>query len=445
MNLRILSPALLVLASSGTAAAQVCLLADGFEPNDDCLSAQNVGTLCQPGLTVSLGDPDWYRILIPPQTQLRLGILVDDLTAGVELLGLIGCTPTQNLAAVLPARSVHVIDNPGTSSMEERIRIQVPSGAATVCTTYALDAQLLPLSTDPPCSALDPWEPNNCCEVAAPLVNASLSPQLRARAGDPDWYEFTVAADSAIDVYLEQLGGAGTFSLSLYDFCGALPLETGADFVSAVNTSGFPLTYWVEVQYSDAVNLCGTYDIGFASRPPLLPFCRPINTGCALCPCGNDPSPGQNGCLNSAGSSAQLVGSGAASVSGDTLRFEAHGLTPSTFSVLLSGARRAPTNPAHPCFGIADGGLLSPLYDGMRCIAQGILRHGGRPSDGSGDVGTTNNGWGPPSGPPGGLIANAGLAAGQTRHFQLVYRDFQALSCMTGLNTTNGVSVSILP
>ena len=48
-------------------------------------------------------------------------------------------------------------------------------------------------------------------------------------------------------------------------------------------------------------------------------------------------------------------------------------------------------------------------------------------------------------GPAGGLIANGGFTAGQTRHFALTYRDFDTLVCSTGLNTTNGIEVTIEP
>ena len=62
-----------------------------------------------------------------------------------------------------------------------------------------------------------------------------------------------------------------------------------------------------------------------------------------------------------------------------------------------------------------------------------------------GNVGQTTPGWGPPSGPPVGLIAQGGFGAGQTRHYQVVYRENAALVCMRGLNTSNAVSVTFQP
>lgn len=170
--------------------------------------------------------------------------------------------------------------------------------------------------------------------------------------------------------------------------------------------------------------------------------------GCTDCPCMNNATPGTiGGCLNSAGTSARLHGSGSVSTalpSGDTtdLRFELTNGPPTAFCVLQSGAAVAPQNMANPCFGL-NSGVNSPDRDGLRCAVQGTRRHGGRSADANGDVGLTNNGWGGQSGPPAG-IANAGgsFVPGQTRHFQVTYRDDPMAVCMRGLNTTQSVRLT---
>lgn len=167
--------------------------------------------------------------------------------------------------------------------------------------------------------------------------------------------------------------------------------------------------------------------------------------GCTTCPCGNNAPQGSGGgCLNSASNSTRLVGSGTPSVSNDTLRFELLDGLAGGFTVLLSGAALAPQNPANPCFG-QDSGVRSQLLDGLRCSLGAIQRHGGRAADSNGDVGLTNNGWGDGSGPPAGLLAQGGFGAGQTRHFQVNYREFSHLGCMRGLNSTNAFSIEVLP
>ena len=167
--------------------------------------------------------------------------------------------------------------------------------------------------------------------------------------------------------------------------------------------------------------------------------------GCTSCPCGNDALPGSiGGCLNSAASSATLIASGLASVSADSLRMEMPGGPLSSFAVLPSGSPTAPTTPANPCFGL-DSGIAAMTLDGLRCAVQSVQRHGARPTDSNGDVGVTTAGWGPPNGPPGGLIAQGGFAVGQTRHYQVIYREAPTLGCMTGQNTSQAVSVTFEP
>ncbi|MEM7516136.1 MAG: hypothetical protein AAF368_04320 [Planctomycetota bacterium] len=166
---------------------------------------------------------------------------------------------------------------------------------------------------------------------------------------------------------------------------------------------------------------------------------------CTPCPCGNEaPAGTQGGCLNAVGGSAELLASGSPSAANDTLRMEMRCGSPNTFAILSSGASRAPGNAANPCFGL-DSGLQSPVFDGLRCAVQAVQRHGTRPTDANGDVGVTTNGWGPPNGPAGGLMAQGGFLAGQTRHYQVVYREDVAAGCMRGQNTTQGVTLTFLP
>lgn len=167
--------------------------------------------------------------------------------------------------------------------------------------------------------------------------------------------------------------------------------------------------------------------------------------GCTDCPCGNNAPQGSGGgCLNLSGTSGRLLSSGTPSVGSDTLRFEARALNTNTFAVLASGLNRLPANMASPCFGL-DSGTFSVDLDGLRCIGGNFRRHGTRATDASGDVGLTNAGWGPPDGPPAGLIAQNGFAAGQTRHFQLYYRTDPTMGCGTSQQTSNGYTIDFVP
>ncbi|MEM7518638.1 MAG: hypothetical protein AAF368_17160, partial [Planctomycetota bacterium] len=173
--------------------------------------------------------------------------------------------------------------------------------------------------------------------------------------------------------------------------------------------------------------------------------------GCSDCACSNNAAPGTiGGCLNSNASSARLLASGDPSISlpassTTDLRFALEGAMPSVFSALFSGSSLAPVSPSQPCFGL-NSGALSPAFDGLRCASLSVLRHGNRGTDTDGRVGFTNSPWGGEGNPVDGIAqAGSGFAAGQVRYFQVVYRDDPALSCMTGLNTTQAVEVTFVP
>lgn len=169
-----------------------------------------------------------------------------------------------------------------------------------------------------------------------------------------------------------------------------------------------------------------------------------ISPLCTPCPCGNDAPAGTlGGCLNSVGSSARLYVEGMPSVEFDTLRFELEGGLPFSFGVLISGENTPPL--ASPSGCPPGVGVQSFLLDGLRCVNTNVIRHGPRGMNGDGDIGLDNNGWGPPSGPPGGLLDFANLSAGQTRYFQVFYREGVGQGCLTEQNTSNAVGVTLVP
>lgn len=163
--------------------------------------------------------------------------------------------------------------------------------------------------------------------------------------------------------------------------------------------------------------------------------------GCTPCPCGNELALGTiGGCLNSTGVGAAILRSGSSSVSASNLRFDAMDTPPTRSCYLFSGNVIAPANSANPCFG-ADSGIQSNAYDGLRCVVQGIQRHGVRQSDIAGGVGSSNPGWGAPD--P--FVNYSAFVAGSTRMFQMVYTEDPLSGCLTGRNTTQAVPVTMMP
>jgi hypothetical protein len=115
--------------------------------------------------------------------------------------------------------------------------------------------------------------------------------------------------------------------------------------------------------------------------------------------------------------------------------------------VLISGDSLAPQNMANPCFGLGSG-IKAPDRDGLRCVVQNLLRHGGRVSNGLGEVMDSSGpsrAWGGEATPPAGIAGQAGFVSGQTRFFQVTHREDAALVCMRGLNASQAVRVTFAP
>jgi hypothetical protein len=166
--------------------------------------------------------------------------------------------------------------------------------------------------------------------------------------------------------------------------------------------------------------------------------------GCSDCPCGNNATAGTTGgCTNSAGRSAELHALGTPRLTLDTLRFESEGHGAGAATLLVSGAHRLPNNPANPCFPAPVG--ITNLGDGLRCVGGSLLRHGLRAADPDGNVGVQGAGWGGQDAPATGLIAQGSFSAGQSRHFQAIYRDLVHGACAAGLTSTQAVSTTFLP
>jgi len=152
------------------------------------------------------------------------------------------------------------------------------------------------------------------------------------------------------------------------------------------------------------------------------PFCF----GYSGCPCGNDSLPGSGqGCVNSTGQGALLLGAGLTSLSSDSLVLTVTNLPipgggGSSFALFFQG----------------DAQTNVPFQDGRRCVAGAQVRLGTK----AGTGGTTSY-------PQGGdlSVSVKGLVAGPTaRYYQVWYRNVSG-PCGTGSNISNGVSVIWVP
>ena len=139
------------------------------------------------------------------------------------------------------------------------------------------------------------------------------------------------------------------------------------------------------------------------------------------CPCGNTATPGA-GCANSTGVGASLLASGSSSIALDDLRLDAASLVPSRPALLFAGTT------------LAGGGSGVLLGDGLRCAGGLVTRLGVRMASASGDAS-----WEPD------LATDLGLAGGETRYFQVWYRDGLGSPCSSGFNLSSGVQLLVSP
>ena len=152
------------------------------------------------------------------------------------------------------------------------------------------------------------------------------------------------------------------------------------------------------------------------------PFCF----GYSACPCGNNSLPGSGqGCNNSTGAGAQLLGAGMSSLSSDGLVLTVTGLP-------IPGGG----GPNFALFFQGDAQTNVPFQDGRRCVAGSQVRLATKGAFG----GTTSY-------PQGGdlPVSVKGLVAGPgARYYQVWYRNGGG-PCGTGSNFSSGVSVIWIP
>jgi hypothetical protein len=136
------------------------------------------------------------------------------------------------------------------------------------------------------------------------------------------------------------------------------------------------------------------------------------------CTCGNtNAEPG--GCLNSTGRGALLDVAGSNGVAADDLRLIASQLPPGRSAILLAGTQTL------------SGAIVG---DGLRCAGGALVHLGTRFAGPSGQAE-----WGA------GLGASGGWGPGDTRVFQVWFRDPVGGACGLGANSSSALEVVFLP
>ncbi len=135
------------------------------------------------------------------------------------------------------------------------------------------------------------------------------------------------------------------------------------------------------------------------------------------CPCGNSGAAGE-GCANGTGQGAVMSASGSASASASSLVFSTVNLIPSQPGLYFQGNNA-----------IA-GGQGIHFGDGLRCAGGGVVRLQVRFAAAGGTSSTSID-----------IAAKGSVSAGDTKRYQLWYRDPNTSACGALFNLSNGVEI----
>jgi hypothetical protein len=164
--------------------------------------------------------------------------------------------------------------------------------------------------------------------------------------------------------------------------------------------------------------------IGTASAQDITTYCFGTATAC---PCSNPGTQGA-GCMNSFGTAGKMIGSGTASLSGDTVTLTVGGLPVDTTIVYFHGT------------GPANHGLGTVFGDGLMCVAGDVARIAVRTANSSG---VSSLGFGVSGDQALSVLSNMQVA--ETRYYTGWYRNAIDFCTPSAFNLSNGVAVDWQP
>jgi hypothetical protein len=170
----------------------------------------------------------------------------------------------------------------------------------------------------------------------------------------------------------------------------------------------------------DDIFVCGfNSDNVFRISGAGVPFC--FGDDISSCPCANAGEP-EHGCANSTSNGARLDGANGHSIQRASLTLAATNLVPDLLGIYLQGDHAL------------NGGSGKYFGDGLRCVGGNLIRLQVRAADAHGNSRTDLD-----------IVAATGVSAGETKLYQLWYRDTLNSPCGAGFNLTNGLRVAWTP
>ena len=240
------------------------------------------------------------------------------------------------------------------------------------------------------------------------------------------WYEWTAHASGLAHVLTCNTGSSDS-KLGVYPG-GACPLpqtsiacdDDSCGFLTEVTFDAIAgQKYLVQVgNYATAAPGTFSVDVYVDSNLAATPFCFGDGGGATQCPCGNSGGLGR-GCANGADSNGAVLSvSGSGSITLADTVLSSDGLDPSQPGLYFQGNNA-----------IADGAGVT-FGDGLRCAGGGVIRLQVRFADAAGTSATSID-----------IGAKGMVGAGDTKRYQVWYRDPNTSPCGAQFNLSNGFEI----
>ena len=182
------------------------------------------------------------------------------------------------------------------------------------------------------------------------------------------------------------------------------------DYVELMTTGG-----WNDAELSGGGFITG-YFVEYEGSSSIV-FCHGDGSG-TPCPCANNGNNGE-GCANGTGVGGKLRSTGSSSIAAADLVLTGEQLIPSQPGLYFQGNNAINTG---------NGNIFG---DGLRCAGGGVIRLQVRFADSSGASQTSVN-----------ISAQGGVAAGDTKRYQIWYRDPNTSACGSQFNLSNGLELT---
>ena len=234
------------------------------------------------------------------------------------------------------------------------------------------------------------------------------------------------------NVQAEDLG-CGTVGLDYFFICTVWTSDTtGCNYSLQDETSpitGLPMAIGEQFNVEGTIPLfCATFcDIIACVNSNTNTLCGPAPLGTSFCygdgtsgpcPCVNESTLGAGeGCQNSQGHGAILTATGSGTVAGDDAVFSVTQGRAGQTSMLIQGQQA----------------VVIPFKDGILCMGNPTYRLEPITLDATGSASSSSS-----------IVTEGNVAPGQTRNYQLWYRDPSISPCGTGSNFTNALQIAWL-